>query len=384
MSAQSSSKKVLLLLEASREYGRGLLRGILGYNILHESWFIEWQEPFYRRSESMPNVLRDVDGIIMREQENNEFFLQLGVPIIFASYREQHVPGTYRITTNDKAICQCAAEHFRERGIAHFAYLGYDDMYWSENRKISFCQAVQQQGRPCNVFAQSAAGNDWNTEKHEIAEWLTKLTKPVGVFCCNDDRARQVRDVCRLARLAVPDEVAIIGVDNDELICNAGSPPISSVALNLQVAGYNAAELLNALMQGKTDVPRKIVIEPSLVVTRQSSKILAVTDPVVISAVRFIQKNCRRPIQVDDVADFVAVSRSALYHRFKRVLNCGVHTYIKKTRIEEIKKLLVKTDLTITNIAHMMEFTSPDHIASYFRSHAGINPHEYRLRHRPA
>ena len=386
---QYSNRKVLLLLEASREYGRGLLRGILGYNSLHEPWFIEWQEPFYLQTNTssrkrLKGLVQDVDGIIMREQQDNDLFFDLGVPVIFASYLDKYLPGTYRITTNDKSIGVCVAKHFQERGFVNFGYFGYDDMYWSENRKNKFVQELEKDGYTCHTFHQFKRQSErlWNNEQHRAAEWIASLPKPVGVFCCNDERARQARDACRLAQLHVPGEVAIVGADNDEFICNTSLPSLSSVSLNLEAAGYQSAELLDGLMNGDKDLPKQIVVEPSRVAVRQSSDIYAISDAVVSEAIHFIHNNHHRPIQVSDLADHIAISRRTLHDRFKRVVGCTAYSYIKKARVDRIKELLVETDWTITRIAENMGFTSSDHIATYFRSQVGINPYKYRLKYR--
>ena len=382
-------RKVLLLLETSREYGRGLLRGILRYSALHGPWQFEWQEPFYlessrsaRRTDT--DLTMDVGGIIMREQRDNEPYLKLGVPVIFASYLNDSIPGTSSIMTGDPAISRCAAEHFFERGLRQFAYLGFDTMYWSERRKKSFRHTVEAKGYPCYVFSQSRKRSQQirDREQVEVADWIQSLPKPIGLLACNDDRARQAIDACRLVGAHIPDDVSIVGVDNDEFVCKSTFPPLSSVSLNLEAAGYQAAELLDRNMSGRETKPRTIFVKATHVALRQSSEILSIPDPVVLEAVRYIQDNSRRPLQVEDVLAHVAVSRRSLYEKFIRVLGCSVHTYIKKVRIEEIEKLLLETDWTIECIARTLGFSSADHIAAYFRSKTGLNPHKYRLKNR--
>lgn len=383
------NRKVLLLLETSREYGRSLLRGILRYSALHGPWQIEWQQPFYltppKSAKRLPaDPLRAVDGIIMREQHDNTPYLNAGVPVIFAGYLKDDAADACRIATDDEAIGVCAADHFLERGLTQFAYLGYGTMYWSENRKNSFARAVAKQGFECRVFTppKKQALDEWSRQQHAVAEWIRSLPKPVGLLACNDDRARQAVEACRLAQAAVPDDVAIVGVDDDEFVCNSALPPLSSVALNLEAAGFRAAERLDAMMKGDEKTLQKIIVEAIRVVPRQSSEILRIADPLVLDAVRFIRDNGRRPLQVEDVLGHVAVSRRTLYEKFTRVLGCSVHDYIKKIRVEQIETLLLETDWTIARIAQTLGFTSADHIAAYFRSKTGINPYTYRLKNK--
>lgn len=385
---QRKHRKVLLLLERSRQYGRGLMRGVLNYSALNGPWQFAWHEPFYlqppRRSGGVEPSVPHVDGIIMREQHDNTPYLNAGVPVIFAGCLKKTDPDICRIETHDAAIVRLAAEHLLGRGLTRFAYFGYDTMYWSEERKKSFCAVTEQHGCSCAIFRQGTTQRQrqWSHEQQLAAEWLRSLPKPVGLLACNDDRASQAIDACRLANVNVPDEVAIVGIDNDEFVCESALPPLSSVSLSLELAGYHAAAVLDAMMGGQFNSPQQIFVEPTHVVSRHSSEILSISDPVVRDAVRFIREHSRRPLQVDDVLQHVAVSRRGLYGRFKSVLACSIHEYIKQVRIEQIQKLLLETDWPISHIARVMGFSSPDHIAAYFRSKTGINPHKYRLIHK--
>jgi LacI family transcriptional regulator len=187
-----------------------------------------------------------------------------------------------------------------------------------------------------------------------------------------------VLTACRHAGLSVPEEVAIIGVDDDEFICTLTHPPLSSVNLSTEIAGYEAASVLDRMMRGKKYTNKIIPIQVSNIVTRQSSDILAINDPIVAQAVKFIREHVREPVQIDDVLRHVMISRRSLYDKFKRSMNCSVHGYIKKNRIEHIERLLLETEMTISQIAYHMGFSSDDHIATYFRSVKGMNPYAFR------
>ncbi len=206
-----------MCVETSREYGRGLLRGIYRYSSLHRHWQIDLDGD---SGEGLPG---DADGAIMRDHRGAPALLHTrGIPIVFASYLHKDIRGSHRILSDDRAIGRMAAAHLLERGFRHFAFVGYDGMYWSRQRQESFSQAIGEAGRTCDVFKQDGdlRLRAWRKERKVLAEWLTILPRPVGLMACNDDRAREVVDACAIAGLAVPEEVAIVGVDNDEFACN--------------------------------------------------------------------------------------------------------------------------------------------------------------------
>ena len=324
----------------------------------------------------------------MRDHRGSPALAGKGIPIVFAGYLHKNIRGSHRILTDDEAIGRMAAAHLLERGFRHFAFVGYDSMYWSRQRQESFAQAIAGAGRTCATFRQARdlRLRVWRKEQRVLADWLRTLGRPAGLMACNDDRAREVVDACALAGLSVPEDIAILGVDNDEFICNLSNPPISSIALGVEDAGYRAAMLLDEMMEAKRKrkaqhSPTVILVPPVSVLARQSTDVTAIEDPHVAAAVRFIRTNCRRPIQISDVVRQVAISRRGLFDRFKRTIGCTVHQYIKRTRIAQIEELLLGTPHSIGRIAEILGFPSSDHLALYFRSVKGMNPRTFRARH---
>lgn len=365
------------------------MRGIARYSYLHGPWTMEREPPFYLKVAGAGRVgqkveWRDADGIIMREPEDVHEVLKLCIPIIFAGYLKEEIPDTPRIMTDDAATGRMGAKHFLQRGFRHLGYLGYDSMYWSRNRKVSFCETAARAGADTYVFEQAKVSNRrvWQTEQPLVSQWLQSLPIPLGVMCCNDDRAQQALIACRFAGLRVPDEVAILGVDNDEFVCRLANPQLSSVALTTEKAGYEAAALLAEMMSNPGAPIRQIVVKPTRVAVRQSTDIMAIDDREVATAVRFIRQYSNQPIQVSNVVEATGLSRRALYERFRRALGRSVHKEIKRVRAERIARMLLETDLTIYQIAVKMGFSGPEHIAKYFREQKGVNPAEYRRRNR--
>ncbi len=283
---------------------------------------------------------------------------------------------------SDKAG-RLAADHFLERGIRRFAFVGaWGNPPWSARRGEGFASQLDKAGLSCNVFPLSptVTRRGWAREQVVLGKWLRGFPKPLGVFACDDDRGRQVLEACRGAGLQVPEDVAVVGVDNDELLCELSDPPLSSVALNVEQAGYEAAALLDGLMSGRVREPRRILVEPTYVVTRRSSDVLAVDDRQLARALRFIQDNAARPIAVDDVVRHVGCSRRTLELRFRRMLARSVNHEIQHARLERAKRLLAETDLPVVKIAIAAGFDSPSYLVRLFHRRFGLSPTAYRQR----
>jgi LacI family transcriptional regulator len=200
-------------------------------------------------------------------------------------------------------------------------------------------------------------------------------------MACNDDRSQHVLDACHAARIHVPSEVAILGVDDDEFICRLANPALSSICLNAEKLGYRAAELLDRVMAG--EACRETTIEglPTHVVARSSTDILLVEDREVSEAIRFIRRHADRPLQVDDVAEAVTLSRRSLQQRFSKAIGRSVHSQILRERVNRITQLLVETDGTVAQIAEKMCFSSVKQLDRVFTRFQGTTPTAYRLRH---
>ncbi len=379
----------MLMIETSRAFGRGLLRGIAKYSSLHGGWNIYRQPEFYMRKSGREQTFvfhpeeSEFDGIIMREQDNTEDILALGVPTIIVSFREETID-IPRVDVDCAGLGRMAAEHFLDRGFKHFAYCGFEFMYWSVRRRRSFESMLNDAGCNVHMYEQTKAqsAKRWKDEKRIMSEWLKTLPKPIGLFACNDDRGEQVIDACKAAGICIPDEVAVLGVDNDEFVCGLTVPPLSSIALSTEQAGFETAEMLSKLMaaedlKGQTTV----MVTGSHVVTRQSSDILAIEDPEVSRAVHYIRSNNTKPVQVNDVVRITTLSRCGLYQRFHKVLGHSVHDEIKRVRSEKIAQLLLESSMTVGQIALEMGFQDSNHIARYFKKVKGVTPLAYRKAH---
>ncbi|MBN1125405.1 MAG: DNA-binding transcriptional regulator [Sedimentisphaerales bacterium] len=378
--------KVILLVETSTSYGRSLLRGIARYANLHGPWMIYREPPFYMDFRGWKKIKQRLlewgaNGLIIREPQRHKEMINMKVPLIVSP---NQIPGQSAIVTDYEEIGKMAAEHFLERGFKNFAYCGYDEMIWSRNRLKGFQKTLAQKGLEVHVYNRPKAANLrlWENEQSRLAQWLKDLPKPIGLMACNDDRAQNIVETANVTELRVPEEIAVIGVDNDELTCSLTNPTISSVVLNPEKAGYKAASLLDQMMKGKKIGPQTIHDKPTHIITRQSTDIMSIDDPEVEKAVQFVKKDFKKKIQVTDVADAVFLSRRNLARRFSKVLGCSVQEKITQVRISEISRLLVDSDLSISQISEEMGFTGPEHFARYFKREKGLTPLAYRRQHR--
>lgn len=369
---------VALLIETSRSYGRDVLRGIGDYARVHGPWL------FYLSTESRPNVVPsrdewDGDGIIAQPHQDMELVRQLvnrGVPVVSLS-GPPGMGGLPAVRPNQEAVAELAMNHFRDRGFVRFAYCGSPaERLWPPTGEL-FRKLAEKAGYPCDVYAPGYDPEARTLRLAQMADWLKSLKKPVALLAGNDPRAREVLDACRLAGLHVPEEVAVLGVNDDELICEMANPPLSSVMHNARRIGYEAAAMLHRLMSGKK-VAADIVVDPIGVRTRQSTDLLAIEDPEVAKAVRFIRENACNGIRVDDVLKEVALSRRALEKRFRAAVGRPPHMEIRRVQLERVKELLVTTDYKLERIAEIAGFSTAQYLAGLFHRVMKMTPGAWR------
>ena len=376
--------KVAILLESSRQYGRDLVRGIAKYSWLHGPWSFYHEDMFYNRTKRMSNDLKWIkkwgaNGIITRDFKNIDKLINLGIPIVIARAFHDNIEGVIEVVTDDIAIGNEASEHFFRRGFKNFAYCGFQDMSWSIRRGDSFSKILKKNGFEVDRFdSLSSRMLNWEDEHPRIIKWLKSLPKPIAVLCCNDDRGCDLIEACKTGGLRVPFEVAVLGVDNDHQVCDLSNPPLSSIRLSTENAGYHAAEVLDKLMSNITPKVSEIRVTPLEVVCRQSTDTLAIDDSNIVKAMQFITQNSNRLIQVGDVLAAAGCSRRALDEKFQRYLGYTVFAEIRRVRIENIARMLLETDLNISNIAYNLGYNDSDHIARFFKQEKGLTPQAFR------
>jgi LacI family transcriptional regulator len=374
-------KKVILLIESSRAYGRGLLRGIVKYSKLKGGWSF-YNEP-RGQGQSLPRFSSwEVDGAIVRlsESEKAYRFLEKGIPIIVAR-EEKEINGVPNIVGDNAAVGKMAGEYLLEKGFKHFGYCGLN-CSWSKARLRSFSETIEKAGCKISAFESPRSQRySWPNELQRISNWLKLLPKPLAIMACNDDRGRHVIEACKIANVKIPYEVVVLGVDNDELFCELSDPPLSSIARDTEAAGFEAAAVLDTLMSGNKTECNRIVVHPTHIVARLSSDILAIEDSQVAKALAFIQGHSRQHTQVEAVAEAVAMSRRNLHRRFVKTLGRTVHEEIRRARVDRVVQMLLQTDRTVSQIAYELGWSSEKHIAREFKAVKGLTPLAFRRMH---
>jgi LacI family transcriptional regulator len=384
----SQPLRIALLIESSRSYGRNLLSGIAAYGRVYGPWVFYHEERSL--GDPLPAALKQwrPQGILAR-MENRTLIRKLrrlGVPTVDLLH-EEGMPGIPGVISNGKAIVQLAIDHLRQLRLKHFAYCGLPNVVFSDQRCRHFVRGFAALGYRVDVFAQrrsararGLANIERNARSHAdaLAAWLRTLPKPVGLMACNDMRAFQVLSVCREAGILVPDEVAVIGVDNDPVQCELCNPPLSSVDNNAQRVGYQAAALLHRMIQRRGAVPRRILVKPIGVVARRSTDVLAVANRETIEIVRYIHDHACEGLTPARLARQMAMSRSTLERRFAQYLGHSVNREILRVRLNRVKELLITSNLTLGEIARLAGFSYVETMQRTFKNREGQTPGQYR------
>jgi|SRR3989339_1791709 len=374
-------KNVILLLEEDRVIDRDLARGIAKYANFQSAGKWAFYHTLEKKIPSAEPKKWKADGIIAYNPNDKaaQKIIKLGIPSVT---RGLQIDNYSYIVADENAIASLAASHFQDRGFKHLAYIGRAND-WSRERGNAFQKKCQNFCEDFYAF-QHRSAKDKGFNKKEIENmtgWLKSLPKPVGVFACNDDLARAAIEACKLTGILIPQEVAILGVDNDTYICELSDPPLSSIALNFENVGYIAARALDSYMSGMDVKEKKILIEPTHIVFRQSTNILAIEDCEIAKALNFIRQNTKKIIQVDDVAAATNLSRRSLERRFKIVLHRSISDEIRFCHVTLISQMLVETKLSISDICTSFGFSNTKHFARYFSKAAGITPLAYRKKY---
>jgi LacI family transcriptional regulator len=380
--------KVALLIETARGFGRNFLLGIARYSRLHGPWSFHITPGDYKQA--VPKMKQwGGTGIIARiaDERVARAVIDANLPTIALGLTdEQMLPGSpladfSEISSDPVEVSRLAAEHLLARQLKQFAYVGSLDRAWAARRERAFVREMADREISVHVYRQPnrLRDRDWEHEQEFLASWISRLPTPIGLFACDDDRGREVLESCSIAELHVPEDVAVVGVDNDEVFCELSDPPLSSVALNAEAAGYRAAALLDGMMRGRVKKPQRILVEALTVVTRRSTEVVAVEDQDIAAALQFIHRAQGRGISVESVVHEVALSRRNLEKRFRDTVGRTILEEIQLVRLERAKRLLVETTYPISKVASLSGFGSTGYFIQFFQSRVGRTPRKYRM-----
>jgi LacI family transcriptional regulator, galactose operon repressor len=373
----ATNLQIRLCADVVHSYSRGVLRGISDFAKLRGGWdvdFIPLMDPDYASA-----LKRDeVAGVIIqaRTHEQAEPLIRSGIPAVNVANVLSTPVALPSVFPEDRATGVMAADYFlREKNLRSFAFCGPTDLEYSRLRREGFCATVQP--HPCVILKRPE--EDSSPGRAQI---LKSLPRPVGIFCHNDACARAViREVTSLGAL-VPDEVAVLGVDDDEINCELSGVRLSSIRLNTEQIGHEAAALLGRLIEGAPRPQQPILVYPAQVITRRSTDVIALSDPEVSAAVRFIRDRGGRDIGVEDLLERTLLARRTLEMRFRKALGRSPHQEIRRVQIERARSLLSGTDRPVGEIADACGFKETRQLSTAFHERFGLSPRQYRRRAR--
>jgi LacI family transcriptional regulator len=390
MSRGRKNRRVALIYDAKLPYDVKVMAGVAAYVQRHADWSVFIEEDALSRQRLPELSTWHGDGIIadLDDAHVARQVAKSGVPAVaFGSGYGWYDPasGIPYFYSDNRAVARLAADHLHDRGFRQFAYYGYHKgrvSAFSAERAAAFGDCVRAAGCPLQVLQGPYEDHrKWALLQRRLGLWLQSLPKPIGLMAANDKAARQVLEACRSNRIRVPEDIAVVGADNDEMLCQLSSPPLSSVEQGARRIGFQAAALLDRMMSGRMPRRKRYMIPPEGIVVRRSSDIIAVDDEDIAAALALIHNRACEGIKVHDVADAVALSRSQLDRRFKAVVGRTLHDELRRVRLARAKQLLVEPSLTLKQIAVRCGFPSVQHLTEVFRQCEGVAPAAYRRQH---
>jgi LacI family transcriptional regulator len=366
-------KNIGLYVNIDDAYTRGIVRGIIKYARQKTNWTLLGYDWMFT---SRLNQGRNLDGIIARikTHSDGQKLTELGVPVIDVA-DAYGGPGYFEVRNDDHATGVKAAYYLSQLGHSYFAWAGVSDALWSRNRYIGFMENIQnvyQFEKPLTWWEQLELGTT------DLRTWLISLPKPVALFAANDAIGLKIIKVCRNAgaenKLSVPADIVVLGVDNEDILCELATPPLSSIVLNCEQIGFSAAALLEKLMNGQQKEVNNVTIPPLDICERESTRIFITRDELVSIALNFIANSAHTGITVDDVLARVPASRRNLEQRFKKITGKTLHEEIITEKVQYSKKLMRSTDASLTVIAEQSGFGSVQRFHKQFKESEGCTP----------
>lgn len=375
--------QVLLIFQTRFEECTAMLKGIAHFERNHQLWvgFLDDEA----RAEKDLQWLRSKkwDGVISRHTTAALAKACIGLKLPLVDLNDiEPFPGVPKIRPDNVGIGHLGAEHFIERGYRHFGFAGFANHGWSRERRDGFVEALRLAGRPCEIFDVKYPGDFtpfWDSQQIEaLVSWLKDLPKPAGIMACIDMRAQQILSAAHAARILIPEEVAVLGANNESIRCELAYPPLSSVCPNAFQSGYKAAETLAGLMARRQPDSLDLRIEPLGVATRPSTDALAIDDRSVATALSFIRQKACAKLSVDEVVRNAYTSRSQLEKKFRKYLGRSPQAEIRRVQVAKIKQLLQETDYPLKRIAEMAGFEHVEYMSVVFKRLTGDAPGAFR------
>lgn len=382
--------RLILLTDFTESFSYHLLKGVLAYSRNHEPWVVCRMPPSYKNIYGIEGVIKwakkwQADAIIgtFNSDDNVDLFRQNGIIAIAQDYKSRfsNIPN---ITGGYREAGRMAAEFFINKGFRHFAFCGYRDTIWSQERCEGFYEYIAAQGFGNNFYSYQEQSLDdlWFYEAPPLLSWLKSLPQPTALMACDDNQGNHITEICKVNNIRVPDKIAILGVDNDEIICNLSDPPLSSISQNIARGGFEAAEMIEHLLNDEDAICKDIIIYPVNIVNRHSTDFYPTTDAYIHTVLKYIHQNLAADITVSDIVKQVPLSRRLLEIRFKQVTQESIHKYIFNLRMERFAQLLLASDAPIAEVAEQVGIDNLKNLSRQFKAIKNVTPNEYRKEHR--
>lgn len=384
-SAARQPLRVAVLVATDMGCSRDILRGVCRFTPRGGPWMLKVAWPTTTPLQAIADW--KPDGIIAKlfTREMIHALSALKVPLVNVSNISGDVTFP-RVAADEAAIGKMAAEYFLERGFRNFAFAGYRQQRYPNDRGESFARTLREAGHGCHTYFRATLptlrpGGMWGDIDQRGREWLLSLPRPVAILGYQDFLAWEVAELCHSAGLQIPEQVALLGVDNDELFCELSHPPLSSIMYPAERIGYEAARMMDGFFAGKPLRESQILLPPTGVVTRQSTDIVAIDDPDLAAAIRFIREHAAEGLAVKHILRHVAISRRSLEHKFRSVLKRSPLEEIGRVRLERAQQLLARTDLSMPEVAARSGFSNAERLSVVFRRMTGMTPSAYRKKY---
>lgn len=380
-------KRVLVLIDYSSEFSRRLLKGLIQYSKDHGPWMFYRLPTYYKTLHGKEGIVEwakewKADAIIARwDHEGTNLLGTLNIPILLQNYKERS-PYFSNLTGDYIGTGEMAAKFFIKRRYRNFAFYGNKGVVWSRERAEGFRREVEKSGGNYYYFeSENLSGEEWGTSYIELDEWLLSLPKPVGLFACDDSFALRVSQICKINNIQIPEEISLLGVDNDELICHLSDPPISSIVTDVEKGGYEAGRLIDRMGNNEIKEPFNIIVKPTRIELRKSTEKYDIENDYISQVVNFIEDHFTSDIDIEGLTELVPLSRRNLEVKFKEEMGTSIYQFILSCRIDYFANLLLTTDRTLFDLALESGFNDCKNISRIFKKIKGYTPIEYRKKY---
>ena len=376
--------KILVLIDYATEFSRRFLTGLIRYSNEKGPWTFYRLPAYYKTLFGEVGILErikewEIDAVLAQwEYEEVGFLEKLDIPVFLQGYRKDE--GKFsKISGDFRATGVMAAQFFAKRRFKNFAFYGDRDFLWSKERAEGYRLEVEKQGGNYYYFESEVLhGVQWSRIHVDLDNWLLSLPKPVGLLACDDNFALQVSEMCKINNIDIPNELSLIGVDNDELICSLSHPSISSIITNDEQGGYDTGKMLHYLIVNKKNIPFNINIDPIRIELRKSTEKYNIADIHVLKTVDYIEKNITTSLSIDKLIEVIPLSRRGLEIRFREAMGMSLYQFILDKKMDFVSDLLLNTTKDLLDIAIEAGFNDVRNIYRIFKKNKGYTPIEFR------